>query len=60
VDTRQVALIPSCIECEAPWLPADPEHWRAYLTDDEPPEIAFYCPVCAEREFGSGRYLDAD
>jgi len=22
------------------------------LTDDEPPELAFYCPECAEREFG--------
>jgi hypothetical protein len=21
-------------------------------TDDEPPELAFYCPECAEREFG--------
>jgi hypothetical protein len=27
------------------------ERWRAYLTDDEPPELAFYCPSCAEREF---------
>jgi hypothetical protein len=24
----------------------------AHLTDDEPPELAFYCPTCAEREFG--------
>jgi hypothetical protein len=24
----------------------------AYLTDDDPAELAFYCPVCAEREFG--------
>jgi hypothetical protein len=28
---------------------ADSEHWEAYLTDDEAPEVAFYC---AEREFG--------
>jgi len=47
-----VALIPSCAECEVPWLPADEERWSAYLTDDEPPEPAFYCPECAEREFG--------
>jgi hypothetical protein len=30
----------------------DEERWSAYLTDDEPPEIVFYCPECAEREFG--------
>jgi hypothetical protein len=29
-----VAIIPRCAECEAHWLPAD----------DEPPELAFYCP----------------
>ena len=27
------------------------ERWSAYLTDDEPPEVAFYCLECAEREF---------
>jgi hypothetical protein len=31
--------------------------WRAYRTDDpecdEPPALAFYCPACAEREFGA-------
>jgi len=47
-----VALIPECAECQAAWLPADEERWSAYLTDDEPPELAFYCPPCAEREFG--------
>jgi hypothetical protein len=30
--------------------------WRAYRSDDpetdEPPALAFYCPTCAEREFG--------
>jgi hypothetical protein len=30
-------------------LPVDEERWPAYLTDDEPPELAFYCPECAER-----------
>jgi hypothetical protein len=34
------------------WLPADEERWSAYLTDDEPPELEFYCPTCAEYEFG--------
>jgi hypothetical protein len=31
--------------------------WKAYRVDDpeenEPPELAFYCPACARREFGS-------
>jgi DNA-directed RNA polymerase subunit M/transcription elongation factor TFIIS len=33
--------------------------WRACRTDepetDEPPALAFYCPTCAEREFGARR-----
>jgi len=49
-----VALIPSRAECDARWLPADEERWSAYLTDDEPAEVVFYCPACAEREFGDG------
>jgi hypothetical protein len=34
------------------WLPADKVRWQAWLTDDEPPELVFYCPACAGREFG--------
>jgi hypothetical protein len=34
-------------------MPVDDEHWSAYLTDDEPPEVVFFCADCAEREFGS-------
>jgi hypothetical protein len=34
-------------------LPADEERWAAYLIDDELPELVFYCPACAEREFKS-------
>ena len=52
MHTEGVAIIPRCAECEAHWLPADEERWRAYRTDDEPPELVFYCPACAEREFG--------
>jgi hypothetical protein len=52
VNAKSVALIPACVECGALWLPADQERWQAWLTDDEPPELAFYCPECAEREFG--------
>lgn len=32
------------------WRPADPERWRCYLGDDE--NLVFYCPDCAEHEFG--------
>jgi hypothetical protein len=49
VNTESIALIPECAECCAVWLPGDEERWRAYHTDDEPPELVFYCPECAER-----------
>ena len=40
-----------CVECGSSW--DDPlERWRLLRTDDEPAETAFYCPECAEREFG--------
>jgi hypothetical protein len=52
MSAESVALIPQCAECGACWLPADDERWHAYLTDDEPAEVAFYWPGCAEREFG--------
>jgi hypothetical protein len=57
VSAEQVAPIPRCAECEARWLPADEQRWRAYLGSDdldEPPEVVFYCPSCAEREFATG------
>ena len=50
-----VAILPGCAECEAHWLPADLERWQVWLTDDEPAELVFYCPACAEREFGGLR-----
>jgi hypothetical protein len=43
------------VECGAEWLPADEERWRAFHGGDdpaEPAELVFYCPECAEREFG--------
>jgi hypothetical protein len=55
MSAGSVALTPLCAECHARWLPADEERWRAYLGGDdldEPAERAFYCPDCAEREFG--------
>ena len=51
---ERVALIPECAECSARWLPADAERWRAHLAGDdldEPAELVFYCPECAERKF---------
>lgn len=54
MDARKegsAALAIRCVECGRPWLDAA-EHWRMYLTDDEPPEAVSYCPVCAAREFG--------
>jgi hypothetical protein len=30
------------------------ERCQAWLTDDEPPEVVFYCADCAAREFGDG------
>jgi hypothetical protein len=50
MSTEQVALIPRCAECSERWLPDDAERWRAYLDTDD--ELVFYCPECAEREFG--------
>jgi len=56
MSAKSVALMPTCTECEAVWLPADEERWRAYLGCDEdldePGEVCFYCPPCAERAFG--------
>jgi hypothetical protein len=52
MSAERVALIPQCAECRKVWLPADGERWEAYLADDAPPELAFYCPACSGREFG--------
>jgi hypothetical protein len=52
---ENAVLTPECVECQRVWQPSDHEHWEAYpayVSDDEPPEVAFFCPDCAEREFG--------
>jgi hypothetical protein len=41
MSAESVKTIPECAECEVPWLLADEDRWSAYLTDDEPPELAF-------------------
>jgi hypothetical protein len=53
VGAETAGMIPTCAECGALWLPDDEKRWSAYHTDDEPPEVVFYCPECAEREFGN-------
>jgi hypothetical protein len=51
---KRVALILRCTECEAAWLPADEERWRAYLCCDEDldevAEFVLYSPagMCGE------------
>jgi hypothetical protein len=40
-----------CVECERPWLD-EHERWRLRATDDDPPQLAAYCPECDRREFG--------
>jgi hypothetical protein len=57
--SANVALIPKCAECAEVWLPADEELWAAFLTDDEPSELVFYCSDCAEREFERTSARDA-
>jgi len=53
VSAEPVALIPQCEECRRVWLRDDPERWHAEWIDDGPDEkLVFYCPECAERQFG--------
>jgi hypothetical protein len=50
-----LSFILSCAECHRRSLPDDEQRWRAYHGGDdldEPAELFFYCPDCAEREFG--------
>jgi hypothetical protein len=57
-DQHNRATTVHCIECQSSsglyW-----QGWRAYRVDDpetdEAPALAFYCPTCAQREFGLGR-----
>ncbi|HEU5362731.1 MAG TPA: hypothetical protein VFU56_05270 [Gaiellaceae bacterium] len=56
-EHRSINIV-ECRECGissgAFWI-----RWRAYRCDDperdEPPTLAFYCPACADREFGRPR-----
>ena len=48
-------MILRCVECGLEGVSG--RHWRAYLADDpqddDPSEVAVFCPSCADREFGS-------
>jgi hypothetical protein len=39
-----------CEECHAIKLDQAPSGWRAYVVDSD--NVAVYCAVCADREFG--------
>jgi hypothetical protein len=51
MSPEQVELIPRCAECQEAWLPDDQERWQAHFDTDD--ELVFFCPECAEREFGN-------
>ena len=63
VESSPLRVRLKCQECE---VLAD-DHafwWRALLAVDpddafEEPLLAFYCPACAEREFGPSRRVDS-
>jgi hypothetical protein len=40
-----------CAECRRE-SDATAKGWQTYLTNDDPPEAATYCPECAGCEFG--------
>jgi len=49
-----LSFILTCSVCRRPWI-SDGERWHAYHVGEdfnEPPELVFYCPECAERAFG--------
>lgn len=52
---EQAVHVLACVECPRV-SSASARRWRAYRVDDpeedEQPALAFYCPECAEREFG--------
>jgi hypothetical protein len=53
MSAEGLVVIPQCAECGTVWLRADETRWEAYVTDDEPPELVFYCAGCAERSSAS-------
>ena len=45
-----------CIECNS-FASSSALGWRAYVVEDpegdDDPEVAIYCPTCAQEQFGS-------
>jgi hypothetical protein len=50
VSAEQLALMPSAT---GSGYPDDGDRWQAYFDTDD--ELVFYCPDCAEQEFGRRR-----
>ena len=50
MKAERLAVIHCCVECGAVWWPDNEDRFAAYWTDDEKPELAFYCSECDERE----------
>ena len=54
-SVEQTVHVLACVECPRV-SSVTARGWRAYRIDepeeDELPALAFYCPACAEREFG--------
>jgi hypothetical protein len=53
MSVDHTAVLPECAECLDVWLPSDEERWRAFVDDGN---LSFFCPGCAEREFGELRH----
>jgi hypothetical protein len=47
-----VAIIPAAPNVRRTGCRLTASAGQAWLTDDEPPELVFYCRECAQREFG--------
>jgi hypothetical protein len=54
-ETSEELHVLACVECPRVST-ATARGWKAYHMDDphtnEPPDLVFYCPSCAEAEFG--------
>jgi hypothetical protein len=55
--TDQDVHVLACVECPRV-SSVSARGWKAFRSDDpevdEQPRLSFYCPACAEREFGTG------
>lgn len=52
MSAEPIEAIRHCAECGSEWRPGENWGWKADLTDDDPPDVAVFCPKCAERELG--------